>query len=93
MKIISEIQEKINLFFIKMGKKEKKRKNRFKSSIFKKKIYATFKLEEAKGYLLCSKCKNNIKHSDDFSIEEMKAFIGLIKMEPVYCIKCNENNN
>ena len=29
----------------------------------------------------------------DFSIEEMKSFIGLTKMEPVYCIKCNENNN
>ena len=49
---------------------------------------AKFKFNGGYGALLCNKCRNIIKTSDEFTKKESKAYHNLIYLEPQYCDKC-----
>jgi len=42
------------------------------------------------GALLCSKCSVIIKYGKDFSVNEMLAMQGKVKLEEQYCEKCKK---
>lgn len=51
---------------------------------------AKFKLVHDKYQLVCSKCNKVIKYSKQFTDEDWKAQRGEIKMDPQYCLECEE---
>ena len=51
---------------------------------------ATFKFNNGRGALLCSKCNKIIKVGKDFTKKEWKALRGEIKIPPQYCKECKE---
>lgn len=54
---------------------------------------AILKYNNSEGALLCSKCSIIIKTGKEFTIEEQKALIGELSLEPQYCPKCKQINN
>lgn len=55
-----------------------------------KKGKAIFKFNGGLGALLCSKCSVIIKYGKDFSVNEMLAMQGKVKLEEQYCEKCKK---